>query len=70
MDNTSYINKYVTNYTNGIIFSLSYDNEYPVVETLRFFCIRNMIVSIPTVYYIGYIGYNFLCVISRDCDMR
>jgi hypothetical protein len=29
-----------------------------------------MTVSIPTFYYIGYIGDNFLCVISRDCDIR
>jgi hypothetical protein len=44
IDNTSYINKYVTNQTNGILFGILRDNENLDETTLRFFCIRNMTV--------------------------
>jgi hypothetical protein len=70
IDDSSYISQFITNHTNGIVFGLLRDNENPEEMTPRFFYIRNMTVSIPTFYYIGYIGDNFLCVISRDCDIR
>lgn len=71
-DDTSYISQIVTNHTWGIAIGLLRDNEHPENMTGRILCFRDMTVRIPdTIYsYCGYIGKKFLCVLSRDCDIR
>ena len=72
IDDKGYIDRIVTNNTNGIAWGLLRNNDNPSEMPPRILLIRNMKVSIsiPCPYSCGYIGNNFMFVISKSCDMR
>ena len=72
IDDDGWIDQIITNNTNGVAFGLLRNNENPDETTPKFLFINNMTVSImiPYPYSFGYIGNNFMCMISRDCCIR